>query len=171
MAVNLIPGEFSAFTIAVAILSGFIVFFGYVSMFIKERMFLSEAFVAVIIGIIAGPLVTNGINPYAWENSDEITKQLTRCIIAIQVMAVGIELPKHYMKKDWLTMFMLLMPVMIFMWLVSGLIVWMFVPPITYLESLVIGACVCPTDPVSRMQQPQFPAAPYYSGNVSLYTR
>lgn len=43
MAVNLIPGEFSAFTIAVAILSGFIVFFGYVSMFIKERMFLSEA--------------------------------------------------------------------------------------------------------------------------------
>ncbi|CDS03570.1 hypothetical protein LRAMOSA00972 [Lichtheimia ramosa] len=148
MAVNLIPGEFSAFTIAVAILSGFIVFFGYVSMFIKERMFLSEAFVAVIIGIIAGPLVTNGINPYAWENSDEITKQLTRCIIAIQVMAVGIELPKHYMKKDWLTMFMLLMPVMIFMWLVSGLIVWMFVPPITYLESLVIGACVCPTDPI-----------------------
>lgn len=41
--------------------------------------------VAVIVGIIAGPLVTNGFNPYSWENPDEITKQLTRCIIAIQV--------------------------------------------------------------------------------------
>jgi hypothetical protein len=41
--------------------------------------------VAVIVGIIAGPLVTNGFNPYSWEGHDEITKQLTRCIIAIQV--------------------------------------------------------------------------------------
>lgn len=36
-------------------------------------------------GIIAGPLVTNGINPYSWEGNDEITKQLTRCVIAVQV--------------------------------------------------------------------------------------
>lgn len=42
-ALHVIPGEFSTFTIAIAILSGFIVFFGYVSMFIKERCFLSEA--------------------------------------------------------------------------------------------------------------------------------
>lgn len=41
--------------------------------------------VAVIVGIIAGPLVTNGFNPYSWQDHDEITKQLTRCIIAIQV--------------------------------------------------------------------------------------
>lgn len=41
--------------------------------------------VAVIVGIIAGPLVTNGFNPYSWDHHDEITKQLTRCIIAIQV--------------------------------------------------------------------------------------
>ncbi|KAI9315659.1 Cation/H+ exchanger, partial [Dichotomocladium elegans] len=104
-------------------------------MFIKERLFLSEAFVAVIVGIIAGPLVSNGINPCVWENSDEVTKQLTRCVIAIQVvMAVGIELPKHYFQKEWLTMFMLLIPVMLFMWLTSGLIIW--------------SACICPTDPI-----------------------
>ncbi|KAG0168693.1 hypothetical protein DFQ28_000847 [Apophysomyces sp. BC1034] len=148
MSVDLIPGELSPFTIAIAVLSGFIVFFGYVSMFLKEKLFLSEAFVAVIVGILAGPLVTNGINPYSWRDSDEITKQLTRCVIAIQVMAVGIELPKHYMKKEWLTMFMLLLPVMIFMWLVSGLFIWCLIPPINYLDALVISACVCPTDPI-----------------------
>jgi hypothetical protein len=43
MGLHVIPGEFSTFTIAIAILSGFIVFFGYVSMFVKERCFLSEA--------------------------------------------------------------------------------------------------------------------------------
>ncbi|KAF7724950.1 hypothetical protein EC973_000531 [Apophysomyces ossiformis] len=148
MAIDLIPGELSPFTIAIAILSGFIVFFGYISMFLKEKLFLSEAFVAVIVGILAGPLVSNGINPYSWRDSDEITKQLTRCVIAIQVMAVGIELPKHYMKKEWLTMFMLLLPVMMFMWLVSGLFIWCLVPPINYLDALVISACVCPTDPI-----------------------
>ncbi|KAI8637299.1 Sodium/hydrogen exchanger family-domain-containing protein [Parasitella parasitica] len=148
MTINVIPGEISTFTIAIAILSGFILFFGYISMFLKERLFLSEALVAVIVGIIAGPLVTNGFNPYSWADHDEITKQLTRCIIAIQVMAVGIELPKHYMKKEWLTMTMLLIPTMMFMWLISGLFIWGLVPPINYLEALVISACICPTDPI-----------------------
>ncbi|ORX47234.1 Sodium/hydrogen exchanger, partial [Hesseltinella vesiculosa] len=101
-------------------------------MFLKERLFLSEAFVALIVGIVSGPLVTNAINPYTWHDNDEITKQLTRCIIAIQVMAVGIELPKHYFKKEWLSMLMFLLPIMMFMWLIT----------------LVIAACICPTDPV-----------------------
>ncbi|CEP16972.1 hypothetical protein [Parasitella parasitica] len=148
MTINVIPGEISTFTIAIAILSGFILFFGYISMFLKERLFLSEALVAVVVGIIAGPLVTNGFNPYSWADHDEITKQLTRCIIAVQVMAVGIELPKHYMKKEWLTMTMLLIPTMMFMWLISGLFIWGLVPPINYLEALVISACICPTDPI-----------------------
>ncbi|GAA5795979.1 Sodium/hydrogen exchanger family-domain-containing protein [Helicostylum pulchrum] len=148
MPIHVIPGEISTFTVAIAIISGFILFFGYISMFLKERLFLSEALVAVVVGIIAGPLVTNGFNPYSWDHHDEITKQLTRCIIAIQVMAVGIDLPKHYMKKEWKTMLVLLMPVMMFMWLISGLFIWGLVPPINYLEALVISACICPTDPI-----------------------
>lgn len=43
MTINVIPGEISTFTIAIAILSGFILFFGYISMFLKEKLFLSEA--------------------------------------------------------------------------------------------------------------------------------
>ncbi|ORX53493.1 hypothetical protein DM01DRAFT_1336032 [Hesseltinella vesiculosa] len=148
MTVQVIPGEFSPFTIAIAVLSGVILFFGYFSMFIKERLFLSEAFVALIVGIIAGPLVSNGFSPTSWDASDEITKEFTRCVIAIQVMAVGIELPKHYLKKEWRTMFYFLIPVMLFMWLVSGLFIWALIPPIDYLHALVIAACVCPTDPI-----------------------
>ncbi|KAL9544259.1 hypothetical protein MBANPS3_007719 [Mucor bainieri] len=124
---------------------------------VARRLTSSSSVVAVIVGIIAGPLVTNGFNPYSWADHDEITKQLTRCIIAIQVMAVGIELPKHYMKKEWLTMTMLLIPTMMFMWLISGLFIWGLVPPINYLEALVISACICPTDPSSML-------TPKYSG-------
>ncbi|CDS08464.1 hypothetical protein LRAMOSA09826 [Lichtheimia ramosa] len=148
MSVELIPGEFSKFTIAIAVLSGFIVIFGFVSMFVKERLFISEAFVALVVGIIAGPLVANGFNPYDWNDTDEITKEITRCVIAIQVMAVGIDLPKHYLRKEWLTYFMLMIPVMIFMWLVSGLFIWALIPTLDYLNALVIAACVCPTDPI-----------------------
>jgi NhaP-type Na+/H+ or K+/H+ antiporter len=50
--------------------------------------------IALLVGVLAGPLVVNGLNPYTWKDYHEITKQLTRCIIAIQVMAVGIELPQ-----------------------------------------------------------------------------
>lgn len=41
--------------------------------------------VALIVGIIAGPLVSNGFDPNSWNDADEITKELTRCILAIQV--------------------------------------------------------------------------------------
>lgn len=40
---------------------------------------------ALVVGIIAGPLVSNGFNPLSWDDHDEITKELTRCILAIQV--------------------------------------------------------------------------------------
>ncbi|KAI9313978.1 Sodium/hydrogen exchanger family-domain-containing protein [Dichotomocladium elegans] len=63
-------------------------------------------------------------------------------------MAVGIELPKHYLRKEWLTFLVFMIPVMIFMWLVSGLFIWALIPPLDYLNALVIAACVCPTDPI-----------------------
>ncbi|KAI7858980.1 Cation/H+ exchanger, partial [Circinella umbellata] len=110
-------------------------------MFVKERMFISEAFVALIVGIIAGPLVANGLNPYDWDDTDEITKQITRCVIAIQVMAVGIDLPRHYLKKEWRTFLILMLPIMIFMWLISGLFIWALIPTLDYIlaNSVVKG--------------------------------
>lgn len=50
MPIHVIPGEISTFTIAIAILSGFILFFGYVSMFLKEKLFLSEACMFFFVG-------------------------------------------------------------------------------------------------------------------------
>jgi hypothetical protein len=41
--ITVFPGEISPFTEAIAVLSGFIVIFGFVSMFVKEKLFISEA--------------------------------------------------------------------------------------------------------------------------------
>jgi NhaP-type Na+/H+ or K+/H+ antiporter len=131
------------------------------------------------VGIIAGPLVSNGFDPLSWADHDEITKELTRCILAIQVkrkQATMIfiltiskfrswpsvlnyqskhlllfppliciylySLLRYYMKKEWLTMFMLLVPTMIFMWLISGLFIWWMIPPINYVKRDDYGDCV-----------------------------
>lgn len=57
--------------------------------------------VAVIVGIIAGPLVTGGFDPSSWVEHDEITKQLTRCIIAIQVNINNITPPSLNLLKNY----------------------------------------------------------------------
>jgi NhaP-type Na+/H+ or K+/H+ antiporter len=69
-------------------------------------------------------------------------------IIGIQVLFTGIALPKAYLRREWLSLVTLLGPVMLCAWFVTSLLIWGLVPGLTYLECLVIGACVTPTDPV-----------------------
>jgi NhaP-type Na+/H+ or K+/H+ antiporter len=43
---------------------------------------------------------------------------------------------------------MVLFPIMLMGWLVVGLLVWAIIPNLSFLESLVMAACIVPTDPV-----------------------
>ncbi|EIE89267.1 hypothetical protein RO3G_13978 [Rhizopus delemar RA 99-880] len=135
-------------SIVSAILGGFILFYGLSSLVIKERLYLSEASIAIICGIIFGPLCANFVNIEAWGQEENITKEFCRFVIGIQVMAAGVALPKAYLRKELVSILILLGPVMIYMWLVSGLLVWALIPGLNFLESLMIAACFTPTDPV-----------------------
>ncbi|KAF9428186.1 hypothetical protein BGZ94_003158 [Podila epigama] len=42
----------------------------------------------------------------------------------------------------------MIVPLMILMWLTSALIVWGLIPDLDFIESMVLAACVTPTDPV-----------------------
>ncbi|KAL0084383.1 Sodium/hydrogen exchanger family-domain-containing protein [Phycomyces blakesleeanus] len=130
------------------VLGGFIVFFGLFSLFIKERLYLSEASIAIACGIIFGPVCANFINVDEWGDKIFITREFTRVAIAIQVMAAGVALPKAYLRKEIGSLFVLLIPVMIWMWIISGLCVWAMIPGLTFLQSLMIASCFTPTDPV-----------------------
>lgn len=71
-----------------------------------------------------------------------------RVCIALSVFSVGVELPKKYVWNHWRTILMLLGPVMLWGWLITGLLIWALIPGIDFLASLMIASCVSPTDPI-----------------------
>ncbi|KAJ2785682.1 hypothetical protein H4R18_000373 [Coemansia javaensis] len=130
-----------------AFLGGFICIYGLVSGFVKERLFLSEALVAMVFGIIVGPRVIGVVDPREFMDVEPFTREFARYVIAIQVMAAGITLPGRYMVRKWRTMSVLLGPVMVVMWLVTaGIVHLMF--DISFKQALLIASCAAPTDPI-----------------------
>lgn len=134
---------------ALACAGGYVCTFGLVSYFVKERMFMSEALVATVTGIILGPLTLKWFTPVTWSSDFEyLTFQIARVVIAIQVLFTGISLPKAYLWREKMSLFTLLLPIMTIAWFICGLLIWGLIPGLTFLEALVIGSCVTPTDPV-----------------------
>ncbi|KAI9595916.1 Sodium/hydrogen exchanger family-domain-containing protein [Syncephalis fuscata] len=134
-------------SVVFAVLGLFILIFGLISMPIKEWLYLSEALVATIFGIIIGPSVSGVVHIEQWGDTDTITREYSRIVIALSVAAAGISLPKAYIVKEWRSLFTLLFPVMLIMWLVGAAFIYAFLP-LTFVEALMIAACITPTDPV-----------------------
>ncbi|EKG16518.1 Cation/H+ exchanger [Macrophomina phaseolina MS6] len=131
------------------ILGGFTSLFMLCSSVIKERLYIGEATVATLCGIIFGPHAANLINPLSWGNADLITLEFSRIVLVVQCFAVGVELPKAYMERHWRSVTALLIPVMTFGWLVTSLFIWGLMHDwLNWLDSLCIAACVTATDPV-----------------------
>lgn len=106
-------------------------------------------------GIIFGPLCANFINVETWGSEEIFTREFCRVVIGIQVstietrdifamhsnplttiqvMAAGVALPKAYLRKEFWSLFMLLIPGMIYMWIVSGLLVWAMIPGLNFVS-------------------------------------
>ena len=134
--------------LAYMILGGFTSLFMLCSLFVKEKLYIGEATVATICGIIFGPHAADLFNPLSWGNVDKITLECSRIVLVVQCFAVGVELPKSYMERHWKSVFFLLVPVMTSGWLITSLFIWWMVPPLNWLESLICAACVTATDPV-----------------------
>ena len=133
---------------AYLIIGGFTSLFMLVSLFVKEKLYIGEATVATICGVIFGPHAANLFNPLSWGNTDQITLECSRVVLVVQCFAVGVELPKAYMERHWRSVTFLLVPVMTFGWLITSLFIWWMITPLSWLESLMCAACVTATDPV-----------------------
>ena len=134
--------------LAYLIIGGFTSLFMLVSLFVKEKLYIGEATVATIVGIIFGPHAANLFDPGSWGNTDQITLECSRVVLVVQCFAVGVELPKAYMERHWRSVVFLLVPVMTFGWLITSLFIWWMIKPLSWLESLACAACVTATDPV-----------------------
>uniref|UniRef100_A0A0L0NQ24 Sodium/hydrogen antiporter n=1 Tax=Candidozyma auris TaxID=498019 RepID=A0A0L0NQ24_CANAR len=118
------------------------------SLFVKERLFIGEATVATLAGLIFGPHCLDWLNPIKWGNSDHLTLEICRIVLCIQIVAVAVELPRKYMKKHWVSVAIFLLPVMTCGWLVVGLFIWALIPHFNFADGLLVAACVTATDPV-----------------------
>jgi Na(+)/H(+) antiporter len=134
--------------VAYMILGGFTSLFMLCSLFVKEKLYIGEATVATLCGIIFGPYAANLFDPNSWGNVDKITLECSRIVLVVQCFAVGVELPKSYMERHWKSVVLLLVPVMTYGWLMTSLFIWWMVPTLSWLESLACAACVTATDPV-----------------------
>ena len=95
----------------------FIIFLEVLNSVIILQLYIGEAPLAFVFGVIIGPNAANIFNPRSWGGGSEetvnaITLEVTRVILAVGVFAIGVELPKQYMKKHWKSLFFLLVPVM-----------------------------------------------------------
>ncbi|KAK0457460.1 Sodium/hydrogen exchanger family-domain-containing protein [Desarmillaria tabescens] len=132
-------------------LGGFIVLFGMFSLFLRERLYIGEACWAFLFGVIIGPYGAGIFDPRSWGSEDStntVTLEFTRVVLAIGVFAIGVELPKAYMRRHWKSLFFLLAPVMTWGWFVSAGLIYALIPGLNFLSSLAIAACLTPTDPI-----------------------
>ncbi|KAK9364934.1 Sodium/hydrogen exchanger family-domain-containing protein [Lipomyces kononenkoae] len=134
--------------IAYAIIGGFTTIFSLFSLFVKEKLYIGEATVATIVGVIFGPHALDWFDPATWGNVDYITLEISRIVLIVQIFAVAVELPKKYMLRHWVSVFYLLVPVMTFGWLICSVFIWKLVPSLSWVEGLVVAACITATDPV-----------------------
>ncbi|KAH6898365.1 Sodium/hydrogen exchanger family-domain-containing protein [Thelonectria olida] len=155
-----IPLQLTNFNIVVAFLGGFISLFGLVSYLLKENYYLSEALIALLVGVAFGPHGTNFIQPkdYAQcaglsdvecqENLNSITLNFSRLVLGVQLVLAGVQLPSKYLWREWKSILLLIGPGMTAMWLSTSVLVWGLTGRPNFLHALAVAACVTPTDPV-----------------------
>ncbi|KIY66408.1 hypothetical protein CYLTODRAFT_398761 [Cylindrobasidium torrendii FP15055 ss-10] len=151
--VHFYPFEVNVAHIAYTCLGGFIVIFGMFSLLLREKIYVGEACWAFVFGIIIGPYAAGIFDPHSWAGGNEevvntVTLEITRVVLAVGVFAIGVELPKAYMKRHWKSLFMLLAPIMTWGWFVSAALIYALVPGLNFLSSLAVAACLTPTDPI-----------------------
>lgn len=134
--------------IAYACLGFFTLFFALCSSLVKDQMFFGDAPVSALFGLIIGPHSLNWFNPLSWNNYLYNTLEISRILLCIELVAVGMELPPKYLKTNGLPILTLLSFAMIIGWLVFAAFVYLLIPDYSFSWGLLISACVTATDPV-----------------------
>jgi len=109
--------------------------------------------ISLLAGLIFSPYATNLIRPEQYALGDQevletITLYFSRLVLGVQLVLAGVQLPSKYLKKEWKSLALLLGPGMTVMWICTSALIFAFVPNISFLQALAVGACVTPTDPV-----------------------
>nr|WP_298372929.1 cation:proton antiporter [uncultured Halomonas sp.] len=112
-----------------------------------DRSWLSPPLVAFCLGVVLSPYGLNLLDPEAWGNSHHVLEETTRLTLGISLMGIALRLPARFPFVHWRSLLILLGIGMPLMFLISALLTqWTL--GISLLIALLIGASICPTDPV-----------------------
>lgn len=112
-----------------------------------KRSFLSVPLVALLAGVLLGPAVFGVLDPGEWGNQALILEQAARLTVAISLMEIALRLPKGYPFTNWRSLLFMLGPVMVLMFVASGLLAYALLG-VSFWAAMLIGAIITPTDPV-----------------------
>jgi NhaP-type Na+/H+ or K+/H+ antiporter len=129
------------------VVGGIVLVVGLLSRWI-QRSLLSTPLLALILGIVLGPVGFGVLDPARW-GVDQLTilEEAARLTLGISLMGVALRLPERFPLRNWRTLAVLLGLVMPLMWLASGLLAYLILG-LSPLVALLVGAVVTPTDPV-----------------------
>ncbi|KAF9889408.1 hypothetical protein FE257_007309 [Aspergillus nanangensis] len=159
--------DLSTFNIVLSVISVYILLFGYISRQIKQRWYLGDALPAFLVGIIFGPVGTRVVKISQWGEDDDnagsdIAYSLVRLVIGIQLVKVGYQLPKQYLKQRFVDMTICLLPLMTVKWVITSGCIKIMLPQLSILASFIIGSCVTCTDPILSQAIAKGPFADNY---------
>ncbi len=112
-----------------------------------QRAPISTPILALLAGVLVGPTAFGLLDPARWGDQQTILEETTRLTLAISLMGVALRLPEKFSLRSWRTLAVLLGLVMPFMWLASGILVYLILG-LPFLAALLVGAVITPTDPV-----------------------
>lgn len=135
------------FNLALLALGGLIYAYSLVSRYIKEHLYLSAPLLAVVLGIVVGPVGFHIFDVQNWGQQDIILEELARLAIAVQLTSTALQLRSAYPFQRWRSLAILLGPLMLAMWLISSALVY-WLMDVEFWVAVLIGAIITPTDPV-----------------------
>lgn len=112
-----------------------------------KRSLLSPPLVALGVGVLLGPKAAGALEVAGWGSEAAILEQVARLTVALSLMAISLRLPRAYVLRNTRPLALLLGPLMLAMWLASGLLVHGLLG-LGLWASLLVGAVLTPTDPV-----------------------
>ena len=112
-----------------------------------NRLWVSELIIATAVGVLIGPDALAVLDPAAWGDEHAILEQAARITLAIALMGVALRLPQRYITRHWRPTAMLIGPIMVLMWIASGLLAWGLLD-VSFWQAALVGAILTPTDPV-----------------------
>ncbi|KAJ5622767.1 Cation/H+ exchanger [Penicillium lividum] len=158
--------DISNFNVTLTFSGIYLLAFAFISLKLKQRWYLGEALPAFVTGVILGPSVSSLVDAKRWANGTnedgQIAYALTRLVIGIQMVKVGYELPKQYLRQRLVELTICLLPLMGLQWLATSACILLMIPHLSFLTSLIIGSCIICIDPILSQAIAKGPFADKY---------